>query len=582
MNSKDYRFVLLAKLKRYKGYLISSLLFTFASVGIYLLLPGWSIDLINNKIPKQEIGPIFQHLLVGLAIFVGGGVCAFGRAYTTSNLVHRITCEMRMEIFDHMLHISPRQAHASSNGDMLSRVSNDIFLFQGSVSSVVSSLIPSVILSFCFLCAMAWRSAALFVCVLFVLAPLVLVTGYFSRKLYVFAHRAQEILARIVSRFEEAAAGSREIKSFGLESRLTDRFERLNADSLAIDIARDRMDAIQPIVLSITLALGVVVLLLASVFLIGRAWISWTELTEFMVLLLMAYSPIQDASFSATRLMQLKVVTERFNELFAVERERDGPTALVSGRLSGEIKFEGVQFAYAGRDFRIDHLDLDIPRGQIVAVVGPSGAGKSTLLDLIPRFLAPQAGRVLIDGVDLRDYRLSDLRKEIGFVAQEPILFEATLLENLRIGSPDASFDEVREAAIAANVDEFAQKLPGGYEARMDFRGRNLSVGQRQRIALARVFLKKPGILLLDEPTSALDARSEDLVRKAVRRAARGRTTFIVAHRMSTVRDVDRILVMENGRIVEDGTHESLYGLNGIYRAFYDAQMSTTEAPALS
>jgi ABC-type multidrug transport system fused ATPase/permease subunit len=315
---------------------------------------------------------------------------------------------------------------------------------------------------------------------------------------------------------------------------------------------------------------------------IGESLVTVETLTAFLVCALLAYPALQETCNSAGRLMQFRAVAERIERILALPVEDEGAQPLANKRIAGAVRFERLSFTYETGGFGLKDFNLDVKAGQMVAMIGPSGAGKSTILDFIPRFLAPQSGKVLIDGQDIATVRLSDLRRQIGVVPQEPILFEATIEENLRFGAPDASGEELLAAARAAHVHEFVQLMPDGYGSRVEARGRNLSVGQRQRIAIARVFLKNPRILLFDEPTSALDGTSERLVREAVRNATVNRTTLIVAHRMSTVRDADRILVIERGRIVEDGSHEDLCELRGLYHSLYSAQFegaTETSAP---
>ena len=563
---------LVEQLLAHRRLFFVSLLLTFASMGVYLLLPPWASRLIEVVLPARDVWAAGQHILVGLGIYVVASALTFWRASVTSVLVNKIIVEERLRVFRHLMSISPGQVRSSKTDNLIANVSYDIQMYQGALSNIVSNLIPSLILALSFTLAMAWSSPILFGCVLLLIAPLVQVTLYFSRFVYSISHRSQDALACILRKFHEAAAGAREIKSFGQEKLVTEKFEEANDQSLQILVKRDKFEALHPIAIGSTAAIGIAILLLLSVFLIDKELIALGDLTAFIVCVLLAYGPAQQASFSATRLAQYRVVMERLAKVMDIPPEESGTPAPSEIKISGDIEFEDLGFAYGTDKPLFRAFNLKIPAGQTVALVGPSGAGKSTFLDLIPRFLQPQSGRILVDGVDVAIYSLAQLRRQVGIVSQEPFLFEGTLAENLRFGAQDATFEEIVTAARAAQVDEFAQRLPGRYDFRVEFNGRNLSVGQRQRIALARMLLKQPAILLLDEPTSALDAKSEQLVRDAVAAAAEGRTAIIVAHRLSTVRNVDRILVMVNGEIAEDGTHEELYRAGPVYRALYDAQ----------
>ena len=568
---------LLERFRRHRQYLVLSLLLTFGSVGLFMLMPRWTAWLVQH-LPEGRIEPIFWHLVLGLCIYLGGLILGLARTYATAIFLHTLATETRLKLFDHILHISPRSMNFSSHGDVLSRVSNDIALLQGSLASIVSDLFPSIVLAACFSFAMAYYSFTLFVLIAIVLSPLVIVSSVFGGYLYEASHACQVSLARLISRFDELLGGAREIKAFGEEPRLLRRFESLSAENLTVHLRRDRLDALHPLAISVVVAIATVIVLLASLYLLESAWITSENLTSFFVCLLLAYSPLQRASFASSRLQQFRAVMERLDAILSIETEHDGDVELAKGVARGEITFERVGFSYPRGNFKIDKLSFEIPAGQMVALVGPSGAGKSTTLDFISRFLVPQSGRVLLDGSDIRQFRLRDLRQEIGIVSQEPVLFEGTLEENLRFGCEDASREDIRRAAAAANVEEFALQMPQGYDTRIDFRGGNLSVGQRQRIALARVLVRGSRILLFDEPTSALDAVSEDLVRTAMKKVSAGRTTFVVAHRLSTIRDADRILVLSEGRIVEDGSHSSLVRAGGLYQRLFEAQSDSVDA----
>lgn len=561
-----------------RSVFLSALFCTAASAGLYVLMPLWASRLVGDVFQKGDVAALAGHLLLGLALFTAASLFTFGRTYLMTRLSLSITTATRGRLFQHILQASPRTLAGVGGGQLVSSFSNDLQIFQEALTRVVAVFAPSVILFVVFGSAMAYYSWLLFVSSIVLISPLVLVSSYFGRKLHSVSHSTQDRLAGLVARFEEMLGGSKEIKSFSREDDVLQRFEGLNSETLATQLVRERTDALYPVAVALAAGLGVAAMVFLAAVLLDRGLISLETLTAFMVCVGLAYSPMQEASHSVGRLIQLAAILDRFERIAILPPERGGTTRLPAGAVKGAIRFDNVDFAYGPDTFRIANFNLDIPAGQRVALVGPSGGGKSTILDMVPRFLTPDSGRMLIDGVDAAELNLADLRREIGVVFQQPVLFEGTLLENLRFGAPEATMDAVVRAAKAAHVDEFARHLPGGYEARLEARGGNLSVGQRQRIAIARVFLKDPHILLLDEPTSALDADSERLVRDALERASEGRTTLIVAHRLTTVRAADRIVVIQKGAIVEDGTHDELFERGGLYRKLCNEQLSAEDA----
>ncbi|HWK14983.1 MAG TPA: ABC transporter ATP-binding protein [Rhizobiaceae bacterium] len=549
-----------------------------ASAGLYVLMPIWAGELVGGIFAKGDVGALAMHLLLGLAIFFGASLFGFGRTYLMVLLSHQITAETRARIFHHILRVSPRTLASVSGGELVSSFSNDLQTFHEALVRVIAVLAPAVILVLVFGVAMAYHSWLLFLCSIVLISPLILVTSYFGNRLHGASHGTQEQLAGLVGSFEEMLGGAKEIKSFNREEDVSSRFNALNARTLTAQLLRDRMDSLHPAAVSLAAAVGIAAMVLLAAYLLQNAYISIETLTAFLVCVGLAFTPLQEASHSLGRLIQLVAVMDRFERLMAMPPEKDGTQPLLPGQTRGAVTFDHVNFSYVpGANFGLRDFNLDIAAGQRVALVGPSGGGKSTILDFVPRFLTPDTGTLRIDGEDAADLRLADLRRQIGVVFQQPVLFEGTLLDNLRFGAPDASLDEVMAAARAAHVDEFAQRLTGKYDARIEARGGNLSVGQRQRIAIARVFLKDPRILLLDEPTSALDTDSERLVRDALARASAGRTTLIVAHRLNTVRSADRIVVIENGRIVEDGTHQELFARGGLYHRLCREQLASDQ-----
>lgn len=559
---------------------LGALLCTGASAGMYVLMPLWASALVGDVFKTGGVGGLAQHLLLGLLIFTAASLLTFGRTYLMTQLSLSITADTRARLFHQILQANPRTLTSVGGGQLISSFSNDLQIFQEALIRVVAIFAPSVILVVIFGAAMAYYSWLLFLTVVILISPLALVTSYFGNRLHGAAHATQDRLAGLIGRFDEMLGGSKEIKSFNREKDVGLRFDALNAATLDTQLRRERVDAFHPVAVSLAAALGIAAMVFLSALLLERGHISLETLTAFLVCVGLAYSPLQEASHSIGRLIQLTALLDRFERIERLPAEKGGEVRLPKGTANGSIRFEDVNFAYLPdqpEGFRIENLNLDIPAGQRVALVGPSGGGKSTIIDLVPRFLTPDSGRVLIDGIDSASLDLADLRREIGVVFQQPVLFEGTLLENLRFGAPDASMDDVLRASEAAYVDEFARQMPGGYEAQLQPKGGNLSVGQRQRIAIARVFLKDPRILLLDEPTSALDADSERLVRDALERASQGRTTFIVAHRLGTVRAADRILVIQRGKVVEDGTHGELFRRGGLYHKLCKGQLSTEE-----
>lgn len=553
---------------------LAALFCTAASAGLYVLMPLWASQLVGDVLRTGGVVGLAWHLLLGLAVFTVASLFSFGRIYLMTRLSLDITAKTRARLFRQILQASPRTLASVGGGQLISSFSNDLQVFQEALIRVVAVFAPSVILFLVFGAAMAYYSWLLFVSSVILISPLALVTSYFGNRLHAASHSTQDRLAGLVGRFDEMLGGSKEIKSFNRETDVADRFEALNAQTLETQLRRERIDALHPVAVALAAALGVAAMVFLSALLLNQGLISLETLTAFLVCVGLAYSPMQEASHSIGRLIQMTAILDRFERIVDLPPETGGDRRLPAGAAQGAIRFEDVDFAYQPEAFRLAHFNLDIPAGQRVALVGPSGGGKSTIIDMVPRFLTPDGGRVLIDGIDAAELDLADLRREIGVVFQQPVLFEGSLLENLRFGAPEAPMEAVIEAARAAHVEEFAQRLPGGYEARLEPKGANLSVGQRQRIAIARVFLKNPRILLLDEPTSALDADSERLVRDALERASEGRTTLIVAHRLSTVRAADRILVVEQGRIVEDGTHGELYARGGLYHRLCKEQLS--------
>jgi subfamily B ATP-binding cassette protein MsbA len=381
-------------------------------------------------------------------------------------------------------------------------------------------------------------------------------------------------MADLAALMSEAVRGHRVVKAFGMEDFEHGRFRAATRRHLRVNLWAQMLANLSSPVVESLAVLGAAALLIYAGRSIRAGELSPPELLKFLMTLLMMYDPIRKLNKVNLVLQEAGAAGHRVLAVMAEPNEvrlRQGTRSLA--KVDRQIRFDRVSFAYEEADRPVlRELELTIRRGEIVALVGPSGAGKTTLVNLLPRFFDPDAGRVSIDDVDLRDLDLKALRTLIGIVTQETVLFDDTVRANIAYGRADLPLERVREAAAAAYADDFVTQLPAGYDTRIGESGLRLSGGQRQRLAIARALLKNAPILILDEATSHLDSESESLVQKALYNLMQGRTTLVIAHRLSTVQRADRIVVMEAGRIIETGSHGELMALGGSYKRLYDLQ----------
>jgi ATP-binding cassette subfamily B protein len=498
-------------------------------------------------------------------------VATAARFYAVSWLGERVTADIRAAVYGHVLEQSPQFFETTRTGEVLSRLTTDTTLIQTVVGTSISMGLRNMLLFTGGLTMMMVTSFKLSAIIIVMLLVVVLPIVFFGRRVRKLSRDSQDRVADASAIAGEVLNAMPTVQSFTQEAAESSRFEVSVDNAFATAIRRIRARSLLTVI-AILLIFGAIVFVLwlgAHAVIEGR--MTGGDLGQFILYAALVAGAIGALAEVMGEVQRAAGATERLLELFSAEspiQSPDFPQRLPPQTGQGAaLTLADLTFHYPSRPLTaaLNHVSIDIRPGETIAVVGPSGAGKTTLFQLLLRFYDPQQGRIALDGVDIRELALTDLRNAIGIVPQDSVTFSANALENIRYGRPSASDDEVIAAARLAAAHEFIEKLPEGYQSFLGERGVRLSGGQRQRIAIARAMLKNPPLLLLDEATSALDAESERLVQGALEAAMQGRTTLIIAHRLATVQRADRIIVMEDGRIVETGTHAALVAKGGLY-----------------
>ena len=496
--------------------------------------------------------------------------------------VEQATTEaLRRDLFARVLEFPLATVHRIGSGQLLARIVSDVELVKQLTINNAAVFIHNLLLILVFLGICLWQSVELSAATLLIVPPVALLTAKLSSRLRKQSGRAQARIAELTSALNETLSGIRIVKGFGAEPEEKERFGRATAQYRRAVVRLLSLDALAgPLSEFWGVAIGVAVLFYGGRLLLQPdPAMSVGQFFLFFFALVSMLHPLKELANTVARFQRGAAAAARTFEILDMPVESEEPDALPVTGLRRDIVFEDVSFAYEGRPEVLAEVSFRARAGTTTALVGPSGAGKSTLVDLIPRFIDPAMGRVLLDGQDLRRLRRRELRALIGIVSQDPILFNDSILRNIGYANPRASQDAIMQAAEAANAHDFITALPHGYETHIGERGVFLSGGQRQRLAIARAVLRNPAILILDEATSSLDAESEMLVQEALERLQSGRTTFVIAHRLSTVLGADQILVMDRGRIVDRGRHEELLVRAGLYRRLYQLQFKNEDIP---
>ena len=507
--------------------------------------------------------------------YVVSALMYWGATYAQTYLVgwvgQRALQDLREQIYAHLQTMSIGFFTRRKPGVLISRMTNDVEALDTLVTDGVITLVSSTLTLLGVVLILLFLDFQLAL-VTFATFPILAIGSVIFRIASAGAYRrTREKIANITAYLQETLSGVRVVRSFAQEPRHLRRMSGLNEENRQANMATVYLNASYFPAVELLSAIGTGVILLYGGYLAVEGHIEIGVVVAFVGYLNAFFDPIQQISQLYTTYQQGMAALDKIFELLETEPDMvDKPGALDPGRIRGEIELEGVRFSYGGdAGMALDGIDLHVPAGQTVALVGETGAGKSTLAKLVARFYDPQEGRVMVDGQDLRDLRASALRSQLGIVPQEGFLFSGTVRDNIAFGRPDASEDEIHEAAAAVGADRFIDGLPDAYETEIGERGVHLSAGQRQLIAFARALLAEPRILILDEATSNVDVRTERIIEQGLERLLLGRTAIVIAHRLSTIRRAGRIVVLENGRIAEIGSHDELIEAGGRYAALY-------------
>jgi len=540
-------------------------------------MPHWLGNLVA-PLGHDKVAILEFAALAVIAIAAVGALSTYFEKYLTTSVGQWVMHDLRRTLYHHIQRLSLTYHDQKKTGDLISTVTSDIDSIQDFISSVLLGLIVNTLTLVGMLSVMFylnWR----FTLIALSVAPVLFIVVYsFTHRIKQASRAVRKKEGEVVSVVEEVLSSIRVVKAFSREDYEQERFERQSLESVETALhARSLKAKLAPIV-EILVALGTSLVLWYGVHLVLAGQMTSGSLLVFIMYLGKMYKPMRELSKMTDTLSKTLVGYERIQEVLVTERDvRDMRGARPAPGFKGAIAFSHVEFSYANGDRILHDVDFRIEPGQIAAFVGPTGAGKTTIASLVARFYDPVRGQVLIDGKDIRRYRLKSLRGQISFVLQETLLFRAPIWQNIAYGRPEASRQEIIEAAKLACADEFIARMPEGYDTMVGERGVTLSGGQRQRIAIARAIIRRAPILILDEPSSGLDAASEELVFEALGRLMEGKTAIVIAHRLATIRRADVIFVLDRGKIVERGRHEELLSRGGLYARLYEIQFRSED-----
>jgi ATP-binding cassette, subfamily B, bacterial MsbA len=535
---------------------------------------AWLVKpMMDDILIKKDTTLLWMLPLAVFLIFVLKGIFLFFHEYLMKSAAQKMVMNLRNTLFAHILDLPVGYFGKTSSGELISKTINDTAILQGVVSLTVKDLFIESTTVIALAGVALWRRWDLTLIALLVLPSAFYVVGRLGKRIKLISKRTQEKISLITAFLNESFSGVKIVKAFSRQADDVERFKHINKEFYRENMRATRVSEFAGLIMEAVGGIGIGFVIWYGGRLITQNVITVGDFTSFLTAIFLVYTPAKRLAKVNVGIQQTRGPLDRIFQVLSEEKETEGQEELMP--FEKEINFQGVSFIYpSARQEALRNITLNVKKGNVVAIVGKSGGGKTTLINLLPRFYIPTKGAISIDTKDISSVTLHSLRNQFGIVSQDVILFDDTIFANIAYGKPGATMEEVISASRAAYAHDFIMELSQGYDTLIGEKGLRLSGGQRQRLSIARAILKNPPILILDEATSSLDTASEMMVQKALENLMENRTTFVIAHRLSTVKRADRIIVLDKGTIVESGTHAELYERKGVYRRLYELQFS--------